>query len=339
MQRNNTPILIGTIIFGLLALGATFFIFLRPAAPPPGPDQNQPAPTPTPSSVFVASADIPPRTVVTPDMIKETTSKPGENLDGAIHNTDEIDGKITNAPIRQGELLSLASFTDPLKRVVNANFLIPAGLRAVSVWVDPDQTAAGLVDVGDHVDVIVTHRLQIDKGPNEFVIGAEQFTAGRMIAQNLQVLAVDRSIYAPAPTPTPVPGSEGSAPLAAPTPTPVPAGPHKTRVILAAPPETATDLVAAEDQGTIHLVIRNPQETASDVPVPQQNEFPSKIIIKRNPLDGGGATASTMPAPTFPPMLPPAPVGPASTPEPTGPPTTEVTVIRSTEKTRAVVPE
>ena len=339
MQRNNTPILIGTIIFGLLALGATIFILMRPASPPPGPDQNLPAPTPTPSSVFVASADIPPRTVVTPDMIKETTSKPGQSLDGAIHSTDEIDGKITNAPIHQGELLSVNSFTDPLKRVVNANFLIPAGFRAVAIWVDPDQTAAGLVDVGDHVDVIATHRLAFDKGPDEYVIGALQFTAGRMIAQNLQVLAVDRSIYAPAPTPTPEPGAAASAPLAAPTPTPVPAGPHKTRVILAAPPTVATDLIAAEDQGTLNLIIRNPEETGSDVPVPQQNEFPSKIVVRYDKTkEGGGGSLPAMPQPTFPPLQPINP-GTMPTAEPTGPPTTEVTVIRSTEKTRAVVPE
>ena len=368
MQRNNTPVLLIAIVLGVLALGTTAFMMLRPAAPPPtanGAAAVAP-PTPAPVARYVAARDIPPRTVVNSTMLRRDF-QPGAVPAGAITSIDDLNGQLTSEPISAGQTVLLSSFTPALRRQVKANIPIPAGLRGVAIWVDPSQTAAGLVDVGDRVDVISTHRLTYDKGPRQFVQGAANFTTGRTIAENVLVLAVDESIAAPAPTPTPLPGAAAD-PAGAPTPVPPPpppaTGPTRKRVLLAALPEVAARLVASNDQGILHITIRNPNDAVPAL-VPEAREYPSRIYTAPPEKSAGSGSANaggsrpTQNAPTFPNMgpiptlppptpvrgptnatipSPPMTVGPAVE-MPTMPASKEITVIRGTEKTRVIVPQ
>ncbi|HEX8465613.1 MAG TPA: Flp pilus assembly protein CpaB [Abditibacterium sp.] len=367
MQRNNLPVLLLVIVMGVLALGTTAFMMLRPAS---GPTANAaaaaPTPTPAPVARYVAARDIPPRTVVNATMLRRDF-QPGAVPLGAISSVDEVAGQLTSEPIVAGQTVMLSSFTPGVRRQVKANIPIPSGLRGVAIYVDPAQTAAGLVDVGDRVDVISTHRLTYDKGPRQFIVGATNFTTGRTVAENVLVLAVDDSISAPEPTPTPVPGA--APPSGAPTPIPPPpapaSGPARKRVLLAALPETAARLVAANDQGTLHITIRNPNDSDAGL-VPEAREYPSRIYTappeKTAANSGGnaggggsnrGSGARTTfpdigPMPTLPPPSPPAPRSDPAIPSPpmaiTDPPppvaptSREITVIRGTEKTRVIVP-
>jgi Flp pilus assembly protein CpaB len=354
MQRKNTPVLLITILLGVLALGATAFLLLGGPRGTTAPPPVAVVPTPTPAAQWVAIRDIPPRTVVNSSMLTRQ-EKPGVAPEGAITSIDDISGKLTSAPILRGETLVRTSFTSALRRKVPANIPIPVGLRGVAIWVDPDQTAAGLVDVGDRVDVVATHKLSIDKAPQQFIIGSTQFTAGRTIAQNLLVLGVDESIKAPDVTPTPAagaaPGAPGSVP---PPPTPVPApsqGAKRIRVVLAAPAETASRLIAANDQGTLNITIRNPSDGDAGL-VPETKEYPSRTFFAAAKSSGSGTgngnSTPSMPAPSREPM--PMPTIPAPTettlpaPIPQGTPdpnagSKEITVIRGTEKTRVLVPQ
>jgi Flp pilus assembly protein CpaB len=359
-MQNRSPILLATIILGLLAIGGVAFMFMQPSAPPPQEAVPVATPTPIPVAIYVANRDIPPRTVVTQSMVRRSLISGAAPAD-AVTSLDEIRSQLTKEPIRVGETITLASFGPRLRRKVDANFEIPSGYRAVAIWVDPDQTAAGLVDVGDRVDVVATHRLKIDKAPSQFVVGALDFSSGRMIAQNLRVLAVDESIKAPPPTPTPVPGANPNVDPAAgpaPVPTPAPQAPGaaqagaetKIRVLLAATPDIATRLIAANDMGTLNVVIRNPDDADAN-PVPEMREYPSRTFISKESSGGsgggggGGNVESLRVIPTLPPPISPEPVvepkSPDTMPDVSAPVdnSKEITVIRGTEKTRVLVPQ
>ncbi|PQV64000.1 Flp pilus assembly protein CpaB [Abditibacterium utsteinense] len=377
MQR-KPPVLLITILLGVLALGATAFLLLgpKPGPPAPAPGTVQAAvPTPTPSPRWVASRDIPPRTVVSSLMMRRDFA-PGAIPEGAVKSLDDVRGQITTEPIGAGETVLLSSFTQRLQRKVAANIPIPTGLRGVAIWVDPSQTAAGLVDVGDRIDVIATHKLSYEKAPRQVLVGAASFTTGRTIAQNLLVLGVDNSINAPAPTPTPVPGAPAAA---APPPTPVPpAGPPatRTRVLVAATPDIAARLVAANDQGLLNVTIRNPNDGDAGL-VPEAREYPSRLYTPPREPSAADATRSTAvkeyansfgkeyarqtasnQGMTPPSAMPPMPVpssnntggseltaprpnniGGSGMTAPDALATKEITVIRGTEKTRVIVPQ
>ncbi len=293
MQPKRSPLLLATAALGVLALGGLAYIFLgKSPAPAPNALASAAVPTPTPAPImrWVAARDIPPRTRISKDMLARVAVE-GALPANAIKNLDDLKGELTNDPIARGETVTLASFTPDLKRVVPANIEVPRGFRAVAIFVDPNSTAAGLVDAGDYVDVIAVHKLTVDKEKNQFVQGALQFSAGRLIGSDLKVLAVEQSLAAPKPTPTPAPATPGAAvvggPPAAPTPVPPPptgaaasAPAAKIRVLLAAPVEIATRLVAAQDQGVLHITIRNPVDGDQTLS-PEAREYPSRIVTQR----------------------------------------------------------
>lgn len=376
MQRNNTVTLLA-IVLGVLALGATAWMLLGRSATPPPPPPVAALATPTPAARWVAARDIPPRTILTSEMLRQDF-KSGAIPTGAITSLDDVEGQLTNEPILAGDTVLSDSFTPRLRRKVKADIPIPAGLRGVAIWVDPDQTAAGLVDVGDRVDVISTHKLTYDKGPRQYVIGALTYTAARTVAQNLLVLAVDESIKAPEPTPTPIPGAPPAAPPAAAAPTPIPppdTNAKRTRILLAATPEVAARLVSANDQGVLNVTIRNPIDGDAGL-VPEAREYPSRVVTApREPTSGSGGSGggnsnsggavrrNPLPLPVFnsprqtalSPMVPRPdnvvlpPPAPFPTPRPGGmemrpmtppePTTREITVVRGTEKTIVIVPK
>ncbi len=409
-MQKKPPILLFAVVLGILALGGTALLLSRRSAPqsaaPAGTEVSAPAPTPTPVPEvrYIANRDIPPRTVLTSDMMRRSAIS-GPKPPGAISNLDDVRGLITSKTIRAGDTVTRDAFIDPLGRVIPANFSIPSGFRAVAIYVDPQQTAAGLVDVGDRVDVLVTQKLTIDKGPNQFIVGAKDFTVGRTVGTDLLVLAVEQSLNAPTIIPTPVPAAgatgaapaapttgdaaalpadaapppsgaapAGAAPAAGATPEVRPAGAGdkagevgKIRVILAAPIETASRLVAANDSGTLHVIVRNPLDGDTERG-PEVREYPSRTITiaQAKPSGGGGpislgggsgggpafpvpdlpdvTVAQTGSAPPMPMPVPDAPssgdsVADTAATSPAGPATRDVMVVRGTEKTRVIVPK
>lgn len=364
MQPKPSPLILATAALGVLALGGLAYVFLAPGGSAPAQNQVAAAPTPTPlpSMVWVAARDIPPRTRVTSAMLSRVSyTGKGPVPEGSIQDMSQLSDEITSEPILRGQPIVLTSFNAGVKRKVPADIEIPAGFRAVAIYVNPTETAAGLIDVGDYVDVISVHKLSLDKEKNQAVVGALQFSAGRLIATDLKVLAVGDP--APAATPTPVPAPNGAAPAAdttlPPTPTPPPAAkpdsgaPQSVRVLLAAPVEIATRLVAAGDQGVLHVTIRNPSD-GDNTASPEAREYPSRLVTQKEVTAaakdigkayGDGLKSSLgppmpmplVPVPTLAPALP-MPM-PSTVPTPEGPPTADVTVIRGTEKMRVVVPQ
>ena len=343
-MQTKTPILLATIVLGVLAIGGVGLIMLKPAPTAPAPTASGPgvaqaatAPTPVPQMRFIAARDIPPRVQITSDMLRRTEVA-GANVPGAITSLDDLRGKITSVGIASGDVVTEDDLVPKLARAIPARFEVPSGFRAVAIYVDPTQTAAGMVDVGDRVDVIVTQKLEFDKAERQYIVGAKQFSAGRTIATDLLVLAVDKSLATPIPTPTPAADDKGKAApggaVAAPNGLPADAAPPpaggtapaevrpngaspdaaaggKTRVFLAAPLEIASRLVTANDGGILHVVIRNPQD-GDNALAPETREYPSRLITLAKPKEnnggggggggfsGGGEPAMPMPLPALP---------------------------------------
>jgi Flp pilus assembly protein CpaB len=334
MQKSNQTAIIGVIIFGILAVGLTFYALTRSSAPPP-PNAtqastvaaNNPA---TPKSYFVASRQILPRTRITRDMLMERQSDGHPIPTDAITDPFQVVGKLANGVLQPGQVFTTAATVQPVSRVIPANIPVPPGLRAVAVWVNPTQTTAGLVDVGDRVDVISTNKMKGKTATSDSM----DFVSGRTIAQDLQVLAVDKSINSVQVDP--------SKPAAAPANN-QPAqnsDTSRTRVILAATPEQAQRITAANEAGTLNLIIRNPGDTAV-MPTGESLEYPVRLVSTK-------AAASSAPAaPARNRNIQPQPYFPQPSPQPSLPPATtistepinQVTVIRGTEKSMVVVPK
>lgn len=296
MPRNNRPIIIGAAVLGALALGLTMLMLMRGGGSPPPPG---PAPVKPVIKQIVAARAIPPRTLITREMLREETTE--KLAPGAVTNVNDAVGKLTTSQINSGAPIETTLYSTPLRRVIPANFAVPEGLRGVAVFVDPNSTAAGLVDAGDHVDVVVNHKGRLIKSDTEtteqIISGPLEIVTGRTIAQDLLVLAVDKSLQAPAPTPIPPPGQPAAAGAPAPPPTPPPAPTPagqvvKTRVLLAATPQVAERLVAANDSGTLHLLIRNPN-SRERVTVAAATEYPTttRTIPKASYFDKRRAEA------------------------------------------------
>jgi Flp pilus assembly protein CpaB len=355
MNRNNL-ILIGLVALFLVGAGLTAFVFMRPPAPPAG---TGPSPTPAPVRSFVAARYIPPRTIITADMLTESSDS--QPVAGAISDVDLAVGKLTREPIEKGQVVTAAMTTDDLERAIPANFRIPRpDLRAVGIWVDPLQTAAGLVDKGDRVDIVAVHKLKLTGNNN-----TGEITSGRTIAQDLEVLGVDRSLNVVV-QPTPVPAAPGAAPGAAPpppapTPPPQPGQKTFTRVVVAASPEVAERLIAANLSGELHITIRDPQ-TREAFPIAEAREYPAQsadplaqkvreaavqdaIEARRRERQLTYTIRERRAMKQFEPKLPnvnmntktPIDIGSLPTPIP-APNVHEITVVRGTEKTRVVVP-
>lgn len=360
MNRNNL-VIFGLIAFFVVGVGLTALLLLSPKGNTPAPNAG-PTPTPPPVRHWVAVRDIPPRTIITSQMLTESSEGPAPA--GAITDEKMVIGKISSAPIRKGEVVTASMTTSELARVVPASMRIPSQeVRAVAIWVDPVQTAAGLVDKGDRIDVIAAHRLKL-KGPD----GDSEVVSGRTIGQDLEVLAVDRSITA-APQPTPAgAGGPGGDPVTAgpgavapppqPTPMPQPGQKVNARVIVAAPPEIAERLVAANLQGELHITIRDPL-ARDNVPIAEVREYPvrgvdplgqklreaavqdaieSRRARRALAMDVQRQQAMNKINKVNTPLIPPADLNNVNTVVPTAPPTNEITVVRGTEKTRVVVP-
>lgn len=162
-------------------------------------------------------------------------------------------------PVASGEQILPSKFTT--QEVGGFSVVIPPGKRAVSVKVDQVITAGGLLQPGDHVDVIATL--------NKQVAGKDM---SEIFLQNVEVLAVAQN-YEGQPADAPANSAEqvvGKVQAATAkvnvTATPADAQPkiqpNARTVTLAVTPEEAQRLVLADDTAQLRLAVRPKNDTA-----------------------------------------------------------------------------
>ena len=142
--------------------------------------------------VLVAREDIPVATRITDSMV-ELKAIPVE----AVHpdsfpSTEGVVGNMARYPIAAGEQVlsdrvAASSVTLREGEKLPLPYIVPEGKRAVSVSTSALIGAGGLMRPGDYVDVILTAKLS----------SGDQI--GRIILQNLEVLALDQEMEKVAP--------------------------------------------------------------------------------------------------------------------------------------------
>jgi pilus assembly protein CpaB len=234
------------------ALGMIGFELVRPAhvsvavssAPPP----------PVQSSYYVAAHPLPAGTLARDEDFTAKSVPVAELPANAIIDTPTARAGLRGALIRTyldvGQPVSQADILRPRDRGFLASVL-GAGMRAISVGVDPVSGVAGLIWPGDHVDVLLTQ--QLNKEP------AGKRVLSETVLSNVRVIAIDQEIVQGAPAGT----SQ--------------AGKIARTVTLEVTPEQAAKVTVAEELGRLALAIRAAEERTGPALLARQTTFGADV--------------------------------------------------------------
>jgi Flp pilus assembly protein CpaB len=140
--------------------------------------------------VIVAARDIPAGTdgsaIAGGGYLKSQTVPRRAVVPGSLTSAAPLTSKVTSAEIYQGEQLTLRQFVPVAQGGIFAQF--SGNQRVVVVPGDPNQMLAGIVQDGDHVDVVTTAK---------YHVGDLERATSRVVLRNLVVLkAPDASAQA-----------------------------------------------------------------------------------------------------------------------------------------------
>lgn len=249
--------------------------------------------------VIVAATAIPARTVVTADMLQVQQIPVAARHPSALTSTREVVGKVSRSALTPGEqVLNTKLFLQ--REDSGLAFMIPDGLRAISVGFTEVIGTGGLLVPGDRVDVVgvfeVRRPTRAPNAPNApntpgapgapslspypyLESGSDQDTyfVSTMVLQDVQVLAVAQRLEGEDTRDTgarvtqsagigaAAVGAGGSGAQAAVRSQPQPQPQAKTAT-LAVSPEDSLRLVLAEEKGKIRLALRPTQDTSVFTP-------------------------------------------------------------------------
>lgn len=156
----------------------------------------------------------------------------------SIAKTDDVVGRVATMPILAGEPV-LSSKIAARGAGIGLAAIVPTGMRAFTIQTPNIATGvAGFILPGNKVDVLLTVK--------EMGGGVNAHGGTIILLQNLEILAVDQRV--------------GADPTAAEK---VGASPKELRsVTLMVTPEQAAKLDLGQNLGTLHLALRNPEDTA-----------------------------------------------------------------------------
>lgn len=152
--------------------------------------------------VLVAAVDIPAYSVITADMLTLTQMPEGTAHPRVAHSIDEAVGYVTESLIVSGEEILPEKLKQPGQSDSGLSYIIPDGMRAVTISVDEISGVAGFIQRGDYVDVLAytTTTYDPDEGTDtqdtEETVTATEKTQGTTVvaAQNVCVAAVGTTL-------------------------------------------------------------------------------------------------------------------------------------------------
>ena len=155
----------------------------------------------TATPVVVAAHDIPAGTRVTEEMLTIKEISPEAVLAGVFTDPADVVDQVTRVPLVAGEQVlptKVAATGVAIGDVENPPlaFVVPEGMRGVSVGVDNVIGASGLIRPGDYVDVILTVKIQSsgdssDDGPAADSVNDQIAVT---VLQNALVLSIDQDV-------------------------------------------------------------------------------------------------------------------------------------------------
>jgi len=191
MLFRNALLILGVIcIVSGLALG---YVWVTSQDTPveTAPEVRAPEPQPTKIAVLSASRDIASGSLLQQgDMLWKDVApleiRPGNLVRGQASEAEFV-GALAKRDFASGEALISGDLLKHNDRRFLAAALKP-GNRAISIPVDASQSAYGLIEPGNYVDVILTQTLGDQSGDARRKVVAET------ILQNIRVIAVDQSL-------------------------------------------------------------------------------------------------------------------------------------------------
>jgi len=326
-------------------------VYLRGAKP------EEPKAPPPDVELVVPAADIPAKTVVSSQMLTTKKVKPTDVPKGAVRDPKDIVGLVAvavlpaNSPIKRSQLMS--------KGAAGLSGIVPAGMRAVTVAVDPIAGVGGLLKAGDRVDVIATYEVDDDAVATTLLQDVELLAlGGQTVATTRRQEKTRAADEADAAKQSKAKGAKAGAGGDAPTAEaeseaagPVePEAEDYAHATLAVSPDEAVKLMLAKDRARLSLALRPvgeqdvvavPAQKLGYVAGPAYQQLRKKIEAEK--AQAGAAQPAAAPTPT-PPAVAPAPATtPAAPPAPTArePVTTKpeppaVEVIRGSDRQELV---
>ena len=102
--------------------------------------------------ILIASRDIPARAKIVPDMLTRMMRPASQIEPGAVDDPNAVKGYIALISIPAGSTITETKVGKPAE--VGLTVQLKPGMRAVSIPVDKVKAVSGLLEPGDHVDVI-----------------------------------------------------------------------------------------------------------------------------------------------------------------------------------------
>lgn len=146
--------------------------------------------------VVVASQNIEAGTRVTEGMLAVKEISPEAVLVGVFTDPADVVDQVTRVPLVAGEQVLPNKVTATGQAIADLEnpplaFVVPEGLRGVSVKVDNVIGASGLIRPGDYVDVILTVKTEGSEGADGNAIRDQLAVT---ILQNALVLSIDQDV-------------------------------------------------------------------------------------------------------------------------------------------------
>jgi len=214
-------------------------------------------------NVVVAAVDIPAFTPVTGDMVTFRQIPQGFAHPLAARTVEEVVGYVTESDIIAGEQLLPAKLKQFGETDSGLAYVVPAGMRAVTVAVDEVSGVAGFLQRGDYVDVIsYTTTTYLPAPPELAQEGTAQASqSGSTVsttlvaAQNVRVAAVGMSLSGAAAA-----ADDQAA-----------AGYNSVTLLLT--PEDVMRVVQGAKSGSIVLILRASGDHAANTQEPVVNDM------------------------------------------------------------------
>jgi pilus assembly protein CpaB len=143
--------------------------------------------------VLVATADIPPNTIIDERLVQRIEVPQKYQQPKAMGDFNLVRGRVAAAPIPAGAQI-LDTYLEEEGRMALA-YDVPRGKRAITIGVDPVTGVGGNVRPGNFIDMFGTFEFGRPTGyQGGQLMYADEKTEVRLMMQNVQVVAIERDI-------------------------------------------------------------------------------------------------------------------------------------------------
>ncbi len=214
MKRSNRLILLIGLFLAVVAFVGVIMLTGNTSSNG-GTSNTGPSPSPTTAKVVKAAVNIAAGTTVTASMVELDEVPLAATSPDTILDTGRAIGKTIRQTVTKGETLGYSFFVSSGVET-NVTDGLPRGLRAIAVQVSQITGVGTLIQVGDHVDVIISMKIQnvipdpVNKG--QVIKVGDPEGSVKMVLQNALVVGTllpPASASAQA-SPTPAPSGQTS---------------------------------------------------------------------------------------------------------------------------------